>query len=254
MVYETPDTIYRDSTERFSVIGGDVGLPLVDNKALRLELYGQAATRLDDVSGWGFGAPGLLFTFVPSRQLAWFGIEYRHIKGQFEPGYFNHYYLDQRIVRDPEVVVKSQTIPDVSMNGVFGRLGVNIGDVLIASGDYQYLGAGNKAGDKDQRYEARAEIGKLLIDKIPKFTKADIYIYKTNVGEKQVREEDDAGVVTLRRDDFFEKTEHMYWGYHIGFEITKGSSLIWETRHGWKYKGNKLEKDNSVSITTAFTF
>jgi hypothetical protein len=60
---EAADQWASRKLEQFSIVGGDAGMPLVDSRVLRFDLYGQAATRLDKVSGWGFGAPGVLLTF-----------------------------------------------------------------------------------------------------------------------------------------------------------------------------------------------
>jgi len=244
-VIEHEDEYASRLNKPFRIVGGDVSMPLIKSKLLRLDLYGQAATRMDELSGWGFGAPGLMLTVGPM----WAGIEYRHVQGRFEPGFFNTYYLDERLQRyGDSILTKAALLPDVALNGIFGRLGVSIADVLVVSADYQYMGGAG--GAKDQRYEGRAEVGKKIIERIPRFSKAEIYVHKTNVHEKTLYRKDGS----MRMDDFFEPSPFMHWGYRIGFEITKGASLIWHTRHGYRLRDYKLVSDNSISISTAITF
>ncbi len=244
-VIEHEDQYAGRLNESFRIIGGDAGMPIIKSKLLRLDLYGQAATRIDDISGWGFGIPGLLLKAGPM----WAGIEYRHVQGKFEPGFFNTYYLDERLQRYADTILtKVDRLPNVALNGIFGRAGVSIADVLIVSADYQYMGG--EDGAKDQRYEGRAEIGRKVIERIPRLSKAELYVHKKNVHEKTLYNDDGS----MRFDDFFEPSPFMHWGYRIGFEITKGASLIWHTRHGYRFKGYRLVSDNSISISTAITF
>jgi hypothetical protein len=250
----------------FQLVGGDVSLPLINGKVVRLDLYGQAASRVDKVRGWGFGAPGLDLKAGP----VWARAEYRHVQGLFQPGFFGTYYLDERLERYPVVHTKLDSLSDLNLNGVFGILGVNIAEVLIVTGTYQYLVGPTDKGDTlrdkrtDQRYEATAGIGKKITDHIPKFKKLEGYISKSNVKAEPKYNTDgsirttgtgsDAKVVY---DDFFDKTPYLYWGYRIGFEITKGASLVWDSRHGYRYKSRtdkRLGDNNTMSIQTVITF
>lgn len=178
----------------------------------------------------------------------WANLEYRHVQGKFTPGYFGTYYLDERVLRkyasDPkntkklQVSTKESRIPDDDLNGIYGRLGFNIADALIIDGAYQYL-LGKE--DEDQRFEATASLGDIILSKIPKINKAEAYIFKTNIGTVN--------------DAFFEKSEFMYWGYRAGLEISKGASLIWDSRYGYKKNDEgKLVSDNFISVQTAITF
>src|SRR5690606_35847895 len=110
--------------------------------------------------------------------------------------YFGTYYLDERILRTPEVSTKAERIPSDTLNGIYGRLGFNIANAFIIDGAYQYL-IGKR--DTDQRFEATASLGDIILQKIPKINKAEAYYYKTDIGNFN--------------DAFFEKTEFMYWGY-----------------------------------------
>ncbi len=242
-VYEKEKKATEDE-DPFSLIGGDIGVPLIRTSLLNLDLYGQAGIRGDGKHGWGIGAPGVALKVWK----LWANLEYRHVQGKFTPGYFGTYYLDERVLRkyasDPkntkklEVSTKESRIPDDDLNGIYGRLGFNIADALIIDGAYQYL-LGKE--DEDQRFEATASLGDIILSKIPKINKAEAYIFKTNIGTVN--------------DAFFEKSEFMYWGYRAGLEISKGASLIWDSRYGYKKNDEgKLVSDNFISVQTAITF
>ncbi len=252
-IIEHRDIWAKSEKDHVGFIFGDVGLPILSNKLISLDLYGQAAMRDDSIHGWGIGVPGVAARLLNNR--IWANVEYRRSQGRFMPGYFNFYYLDERIVRKPEIRVKEQLLTETTLNGIYGRLGGNIANVLILDGMYQYMVGKEKITNdkvKDQRIEATASIGDLIIQKIPRLDRAELYFVKNHVGSVDVV---DTATQKLRKDKFFERTEFMYWGYRAGFEITKGASLIWDSRFGWKTDENgKLVKNNFVTVQTAFTF
>ena len=243
-----------DTIKSFSIAGADIGMPIITSSFLNLDVYGQTAFRTDNVTGWGIGAPGAKLTVGPF----WAQAEYRHIVGQFEPGYFGAYYLDERIVRYPAIQVKSDVLPNVSLNGVFGSLGLNIVNALIISGTYQYLIGPDKtyssgafqttARALDQRFEATAGLGDFIVQKIPKLSKIEGYFAKTNISRSY-------SPITGKPDGFLEKTPDTYYGYRLGVKISEGAALIWDARYGWKYDNNqKLVPNNNIIIQTAVTF
>jgi len=230
----------KKEEDAYGIIGGDIGIPIISSKLLGLEIYGQAAIRDDGKHGWGVGAPGVAVKAGP----IWANIEYRHSRGRFEFNHFNTYYLDERLTRDPMVYTKEDLMPSATLNGIYGKLGGNIASVLILDGSYQYLIGKEEKGkerDKDQRFEAVASAGEILTEKIPKLSKAEFYYSKTNIGNL--------------KEKFFDKTEYMYYGYRIGFDITSGATLIWDSRYGFKRdeKGD-LKSNNFISVQTAINF
>lgn len=220
----------------FGIIGGDIGIPIISGDLVSLELYAQAGIRDDKKHGWGIGAPGVALKVWR----IWANAEYRRILGAFQPGYFGTYYLDERLVREPSITTKEQRLVSDTLNGVFGRLGFNIANVLIVEGQYQYM-AGKNSDNKDRRFEATGSLGSMLLDRIPKLSRAEVYFYKSRIGS-----EDDA---------FFDKTPFMYFGYRTGFEIAPGAVLIWDARYGYEYNDNgDLKPSNNIIIQTAITF
>lgn len=230
----------QKNEDRFGLISGDIGIPIVSTKIFGLDIYGQAAIRDDDKQGWGIGAPGVAVKAGP----IWANLEYRRSKGRFEFNHFNTYYLDERLTRNPEVYTKEDLLESNTLNGIFGKLGANIAGVIILDGTYQYLISEEKEGEdryKDQRFEAVLSLGEVLTQKIPKLERAEFYYDKTNIGN--------------RDDKFFDKTEFMYYGYRVGFEIASGATLIWDSRYGFKRdsEGN-LKSNNFISVQTAINF
>ncbi len=226
--------------DAYGLIGGDVGVPIINTKLLGVDLYAQAALRDDGKHGWGIGAPGVALRAGP----IWAGLEYRRSKGRFEFNHFNTYYLDERLTRNPIVYTKEDLLLSTTLNGIYGKLGANLAGILILDGSYQYLIGKEQAGkerDKDQRFEAVAGAGEIFTEKVPKLAKAEFYYNKTNIGNLD--------------EKFFDKTEYMYYGYRIGFEITAGATLIWDSRYGFKRdeKGD-LKSNNFISVLTAINF
>ena len=239
----------------FGIYGGDLSLPLISTSLLSLDLYGQSGIRADTVRGWGIGAPGV--SLKVWRLTA--GVEYRHVEGRFMPGFFGPYYLDERIVRDPSIATKADLLPDDTLNGVYGRLGFDIGGVLLVNGAYQYM-VGKVDSAKDQRFELTGSIGPLILRKIPKLKKAEAYLYKTRIGADVVKFDSDGNRTRDAQgkyyyDGFFDKTPYLYYGYRLGFEITQGATLICDTRFGYTRDAKgKLMPDNNFNVQTAFTF
>ncbi len=261
--YNMPDTVYRDSTRGYAILGGDIGIPIFKNNLFRLDLYGQAGVVVDSNmfnsgsrTGWGFGAPGVrLSSGVFTAQ-----IEYRHVKGKFTPSYFNKYYLDERVIRYPYPPrVKSDELSAVSLDGVYGLASVNLFDLVKAEAGYQLMAGKDEA--LDQRFEAHGYIGEVLLNRIPKVNKAEIYFYKTNINRTVVVYTKKGNIYINRKtgkpvyDEFFEQTPFLFWGYRIGLEITKGAALLWDVRYGYQWTSlYRLEPYNNISIGAFVSF
>ncbi len=252
----------RRAEEAIGMVGGDVGVPLINTALLSLDVYGQAGLTMDHddegndkARGWGVGAPGVA---VKITRL-WGRLEYRHVKGEFEPGYFGPYYLEERIVRDPVPTIREQTLDPNDLDGVFGTAGLNIADAFTIGASYHYMVGDkrdyvvnstvvNRAASLDHRYEATGALGNLVLEKVPKLNRAEAYFYKANIWRSY-------HPITGEQDDFFEKTPSMYYGYRLGVEIAKGASIIWDTRYGFEYDPNaELVPNNNFTIETVVTF
>ncbi|MCU0609009.1 MAG: hypothetical protein MUF22_04490 [Chitinispirillaceae bacterium] len=252
----TTEENLRNSKSSFTIYGGDVGVPIIATSLLSLDVYAQAAIRGDSVHGWGIGAPGVALKVW--RMSA--GAEYRHIEGSLLPGFFGPYYLDERLERSPIISTKVDRLPDVSnsLNGVFGRLGFDVANVLLIDGGYQYMIG--KDESSDQRFELTGNIGSMILQKIPKIKKLEAYLYKTRIGSAIVEYDSLGAPVSgadgkFTYDGFFEKTPYLYYGYRLGIELSPGATLIWDSRFGYERTANgSLVPNNSVTIQTAVTF
>ena len=260
-LYPGIDTTYRDSVRRYALLGVDVGVPIIKTSLLGLEIYGQAGAVADSnlfghQTGWGFGAPGARLTVGPLVAQ----VEYRHIHGKFSPEYFGPYYLDERLHRYPQPpgpTTKSDSLGNNSVDGVFGELGFNIVNLVMIDGSYQYMAGTNDA--LDQRFEAKGALGDAILKRIPKISKAEFYFYKTDINRTIVVYTGKGKPYLLNGkkiyDDFFEMTPSLFWGYRVGFEITKGASIIWDTRYGYMWNESyRLVPNNQMIIQTAVTF
>lgn len=244
----------KSRVQSFGIFGVDLNLPLIATSLLSLDVYAQSGMRADSVQGWGFGAPGVaLKVWRLNAQ-----VEYRHTQGRFAPGFFDQYYLDERLTRSPKIETKADLLQDDTLNGVFGSLGIDVASVLNISGSYQYM-KGTTDVQKDQRFELTGDIGQAVLGRIPKIRKVEAYIYKTNIGSDIVKyDSTGAPVLTDGKytyDGFFEKTPFLYYGYRLGFEISQGATLICDTRFGYSRDDTgKLVPDNNISVQTAFAF
>ena len=233
----------KDEEDRIIIVGGDIVVPIVSSKLLNLDLYGQSGVTLDEddddkiYKGWGIGAPGVGVKAGP----LWARVEYRHIRDKFAPGYFNTYYLLDRIRRNPEVYVKEDSLPPVKLNGVFGMCGVNIKNFVIVSGAYQRL-----VGEDDildQRAEGQVSLGDVVLERIPKVNKVEVFYYQTDIDKKKDK-------------PFFFQSPTTYWGYRLGCEVIAGAFIVWETRYGWVWNEDRTEliDDKAVTIKAGIAF
>lgn len=251
----------KSKEDRIVVCGADVVVPLISSQLLDLSVYGQVGVTLDEENddklykGWGIGFPGVGVTVGP----VWGRLEYRHIADQFEPGYFNTYYLRERLRKTPVVYTKEDSLPSVDLNGIFGEAGFNVFDFLTVRAAYQLLVGDEKTvtvlendipvGTKtvtvmDQRFEATGAIGSALLERIPKINKAEIFYYQTDIDNSD------------KYKRIFYQSPTTYWGYRIGAEITAGAFLVWETRYGWIWNNERtaLLDDQTVTIQAGLKF
>ncbi len=233
----------KDEEDRIIIVGGDIVIPIISSKLLNLDLYGQSGVTLDEedadkiYKGWGIGAPGIGVKAGP----LWARVEYRHIRDKFTPGYFNTYYLNERIRRTPNVYVKEDLLPSVKLNGVFGMCGLNIKNFVIVSGAYQRL-----VGEDDildQRAEFQAGLGDVVLERIPKINKVEAFYYQTDIDKSKDK-------------PFFYQSPTTYWGYRLGCEVIAGAFIVWETRYGWVWNEDRTElvDDKMVTIKAGIAF
>jgi uncharacterized cupin superfamily protein len=244
----------KSRIEPFGIYGGDISVPIITTSLLSLDVYAQAAMRSDTLHGWGVGAPGVALKVWRLNA----NLEYRHVNGRFVPGFFGPYYLDERLMREPTIYTKVDSLPDDTLNGAFGRIGFDLFGALTLNGGYQYM-IGSRDGSKDQRFELSGSLGSMITEKIPKVKSAEAFFYKTRINADVVKFDSTGAPLMVDGkpvyDGFLEKTPFMYYGYRIGIEISKGATLIWDSRFGWlRDSRGRLTLNNNISVQTVISF
>ncbi len=242
---KTPFT--TEEEDAFSMVGFDLGLPIVERGPLNVVLYGQYAMSLDDedgekAEGFGFAAPGVQVKMGPLGVK----LEYRHLDGRFLPGYFDRLYESQRAQIDLSTgtpILKDATLDSVSLSGVFGSADFNVANLVLLSAGYQYLtgDVDNQPDQERQRFSAEGSLSSMLLGRIPKVDLASAYYLKNHIGTEG--------------EGFFEATTGTLYGYKLGLALSSGVSLVWNTQYQYRItEGGDLESQKNVVIETVMRF
>lgn len=248
----------------FSILGFDAAYPLVESSQLKLKLYGQVALLLDNndgltlaeadsqgvqpgnrkAKGFGLGAPGLLLSMGPFKGQ----LEFRHFQKDFDSNYFDNLYeLDRARLDVASGKAQSKDARlnrDQTLSGLFGKAGTNLGGMVDASADYQYLTGGD---DPKQQIHANASLSQHLLESIPRLRQAQAYYQKNNIGVYL----DENG----KKDGFLDPTPDTFYGYLLGLEVNSGVALCWDTRFLYRRTAlGVLERQKVMTIETVFTF
>lgn len=232
VTYDNPMNI-KDDKKGVTVWGLDAGIPLLEGP-VRLDLYGQYAkfhTGGDAGNGgWGIGAPGLqlLVSHFTGR------IEYRHFEGRFRPNFFDNLYENERVTLvGNSVITKEMSMPDLTLNGVFGRAEYDFFNFFSAEATYQ-----NMTGDKT--YQDLTGIIKILdgvLHHVPKISLAEGYYYNTYV---------DTDTYNL-----LDITANTLYGTRIGIQLAESFTVVWDTRYTFTPNGKGgFDRNRFVGIET----
>ncbi|HID95125.1 MAG TPA: hypothetical protein EYP53_03595 [Candidatus Latescibacteria bacterium] len=231
-----------DGSDAFSMVGLDVGIPVVNLPPLRIDLYGQYARVIDDddlkkAKGSGTAAPGVRILLEPVLAAK---VEYRRFKGEFESEYFNRLYeLDRaRVKTDGSVETKDSTLDSMDLRGVFGKVGVKLDDLITISAGYQYM---MDTEEKDQSLTAEALLGSAILNQLPRISYAAAYYQKRRID--------------TRKYAFFEPTPQTTYGYRVGLDVSPGVILLWHTQYTYTLdEEGKVRPERFVSIETTMEF
>ena len=249
----TPFSLKNNSakTSGFSV---DIGYPVIKSDAFSLDIYTEfnrlnfpGFTNDDSTfsrperSGSGITIPGLRSTIFKVLNLS---LEYRIINGSYVPQYFDQAYDLNRVVTstiENKTIIRTkdmmvfETYGDSSKSsGLFGSAGLNLFNLISFSASY--------ANMKSDTTELKSFYSYLSLntDNIPKISSAMAYYQRNN---------DDNPF------DFENPTENTIMGYKIGYELSKGVSLIWDFRQFYRDDGTgKMETIQQNNIETSFNF
>lgn len=242
------DSLFNKGVGRdpFGMVGFDVAFKFIDRPNLSVATYGQIGLSLDNsdrhrAKGWGFGAPGFRVITGPFTGR----IEYRHLRNEFQPEYFDNLYDHTRAVANLDSgTVKTKdssldTLGGQSLNGIFGDMQLSLSNLVQLDGQYQYL-HGNKSM---QRVLAIAALDQGVLSVVPKLSRIEAFYVKDNIG--------------LYDDSFFQRTVDMMYGYRVGFALGGGVEVVWSTRWLFQPVGSdptEVRSRRQVNIETVVRF
>ena len=250
----TPFSI-KDNKTSASGLTFDVGYPILQSDFISLLLYAEYNslnfpffTTMNDSnfirierSGSGISVPGIRSTIMGFIN---FSVEYRIINGAYIPQFFDQAYDLNRvssIVVDDTTYIKTKDMSvfegyndSLSSSGFFGSLGASLFNVVDFSVSYA-----NMSVDTTELKNFSAFLN-LNAENIPKLSSAMAYYQRNN---------DDNPF------DFENPTKNTILGYRIGYEMSKGVSLIWDYRQFYRDDGTgNLEPIKQTTIETSFNF
>lgn len=237
----------------------DIGYPIFKNKAISLNIFSEynslsfpAVKNISriDRKGNGITIPGLRSTIFGVLNLS---IEYRLIKDSYIPQFFDQAYdlnrvvistktdtlsgSDSTIVQTKDMMVFGDYEVDdsgSSSSGLYGSAGLNLFDLVNFSASYT-----NMTQDTLEIKSFTAFLN-LNTDNIPKLSSAMAYYQRNNESNPF---------------DFENPSENTIMGYKVGYELSKGVSLIWDFRQYYRDDGKGVLKPiKQTTIETAFNF
>jgi hypothetical protein len=262
------DTLYLDSNivrkakpfslenNTASVLGWsvDIGYPVFKSKAFSLDVYSEfnnlnfpEAVTVDSTftrikrNGTGITIPGIRSSILGLLNIS---LEYRIVTGSFLPGFFDQSYDLNRVVTRSDsdkttILTKDMFMFDDSSNnfssaGYFGSASMNLFNLASFTASYANMEADSV------EYKSFYSYLSLNTDNIPKISSAMAY-YQRNNDENPF--------------DFENPSQNTIMGYRVGYELSKGVSLIWDFRQYYRDDGTgTLEPIKQTTIETTFDF
>ena len=249
----TPFSLKNNSAQSKG-LAFDIGYPIMKTDAFSLDIFAEynqltfpgftnddSTFMRPDRNGTGITIPGLRSTIFKVIDLS---IEYRIINGAFVPQYFDQAYdlnrvvtstIDNKtIIRTKDMVVFESFGDSSKSSGLYGTAGLNLFNLISFSASYA-----NMKADTTELKSFSAFLN-LNTDNIPKISSAMAYYQRNN--------DDDPF-------DFKDPTENTIMGYRVGYELSKGVSLIWDFRQFYRDDGTgKMETIQQNNIETTFNF
>jgi len=227
----------------------DIGYPILKTKIMTVEIYTEY-NMLDfpavndeqftrpNRKGTGITIPGVRANLFKFLNLS---LEFRTKKDHFLPQFFDQAYDLNRVVPDysdtsttvftKDMLSFNSPNSDVSTNGLFCSAGFNLFNFVTFDASYTSMKA-----DTTEFNSFNAVLA-LNTENIPKFSEASAYYQHNN-----------------DKDPFKIESENTVFGYRIGWEVSKGVSLIWDYRQFYRDTGIGLEPVKQTSIETVFSF
>jgi len=234
----------------------DVGYPLFKNKIIKLDVYSEfnflnfpeggkkdSEFYRDSKSGSGFSIPGIrisLFKFLNIN------VEYRLKRGYYVPQFFDQSYDIARVtpiyvndvaqLNTKDMILFADSTMNEDLSGYFGAMSADVFGFASLSGSYANMSSNNNT--------VRSFIAGLNVnpDKIPKLSVATAYYQRNN---------------DRNPFDFANPSVNTVLGYRLGYEVSKGVSLVWDFSQFYRDDGTgtgSLEPVKQTTIETAFNF
>ncbi|MFL3005201.1 MAG: FecR domain-containing protein [Candidatus Neomarinimicrobiota bacterium] len=249
----------KDNEAKVSGFSFDVGYPIFKSKAFSLNIYSEfnslSFPSVKNISrierkGNGITIPGFSSTIFGILSLS---LEYRLIKDSYIPQFFDQAYdlnrvvistktdtlsgSDSTIVQTKDMMVFGDYEVDdsgSSSSGLYGSAGLNLFDLVNFSASYT-----NMTQDSLEIKSFTAFLN-LNTDNIPKINSAMAFYQRNNEPNPF---------------DFKNASENTIMGYRIGYELSRGVSLIWDFRQYYRDDGTGVLKPiRQTTIETAFNF
>ena len=236
----------------------DISYPVLSGDILSLSVYAEfnslsfpeIATISDNSDtlfyrpkrfGTGLTVPGLRSTLFGLLNIS---LEYRSVKGSYVPQFFDQAYDlnrvvsisqgNETIIRTKDMSIFSDYDDSWSSNGLFGSANMNLFNLVNFSASYASMAVDTV------EYNSFNSVLTLNTDNIPKLSIATAF-YRRNNDKKPF--------------DFKNPSENTILGYRVGYEMSKGVSLIWEYSEFYRDNGTgKLEPVKQTKVETAFSF
>ena len=232
----------------------DIGYPIIKSKAFSLDVYSEfnnlnfpEAETVDSTftrikrNGTGITVPGIRSSILGLLNIT---LEYRIVNGSFLPGFFDQSYDLNRVVTRSDsvktfILTKDMFMFDDNSNnfssaGYFGSASMNLFNLASFSASYANMEADSV------EYKSFYSYLSLNTDNIPKISSAMAYYQRNN-------DEDPF--------DFENPSQNTIMGYRVGYELSKGVSLIWDFRQYYRDDGSgELKPIKQTTIETTFDF
>ena len=240
--------------ENKSVANGfsvDIGYPIASGKSFSLMVYSEfnrlsfPAVETDQFnrparSGTGITVPGLRASLLGFVNLS---VEYRIKNDYFLPQFFDQAYDLNRIlpvysdtgtvVYTKDMLVFADTTTAINTKGYFGSMGFSLLSLATFNASYANMVADTT---KFRSFHATLMVN---TENIPKLSVAQAY-YQRNNDENPF--------------DFENPSVNTVLGYRLGYEVSKGVSVVWDFRQFYRDTGTGLEPVKQTTIETVFDF
>ena len=248
----------NDNKASVSAWSFDISYPVLSSDMLSLSVYTEfntlifpeVATTNDNSdtlfyrpkrSGTGLTVPGVRSTLFGLLNIS---LEYRSVKGSYVPQFFDQAYDLNRVVsisQGTETIIRTKDMSifsdyddSWSSNGLFGSANMNLFNLVNFSASYASMETDTV------EYNSFNSVLTLNTDNIPKLSTATAYYRRNNDKDPF---------------DFKNPSENTVMGYRVGYEMSKGVSLIWEYSEFYRDNGTgKLEPVKQTKVETAFSF